>query len=168
MDKVRYIGQYQCYHIGADIVSAKQKQRGYIMVKFDATKFHTLSETTPRQRFKHEVEDILSHVRHLFTPRPHVGWIKCRPNILGVAVDLDRVGCMTLMSLVRFEKRTPYGDIDVAVYDDMTLREVIASWEENDGKASINAVYPGSIEAGCKQLGWISEPDDEEEWDSYI
>ena len=138
------------------------------MVKFDASKFRLQPEPTPRQKFKHEAEDILFNVRHLSTPRPRVGWIKCRPNILGVAVDLDKVGCMTLMSLVPFEKRAPYGDIDVAVYPDLSLREVIASWEADDGKASCLASYPGSIKAGCKQLGWISEPDDEEEWEGYM
>ena len=137
------------------------------MEKFNAETFKT-TDPTPRQRFKYEVEDILCHVRNLSTPRPRVGWIKGYPNVLGVAADLDKVGCMTIISLVPFEKRAPYGDIDVAVYPDMSLQEVIASWEANDGKAGWFAAYPSSIEAGCKQLGWIAEPDDEEEWDSYI
>lgn len=137
------------------------------MVKFDASKFKLAPEPTARKKFKYEVEDILCHVRHL-SPRPRVGWIKSHPHVLGVAPDLDTVGCMTLVALVPFEKRAPYGDIDVAVYDDMTLREVIASWEADDDVASANAIYPGSIEAGCRQLGWIAEPDDEEEWEGYM
>ena len=137
------------------------------MVKFDASKFKLAPEPTPRKKFKYEVEDILSHVRNLAT-RPRVGWIRERPHVLGVAPDLDTVGCMTLVALVPFEKRAPYGDIDAAVYPDLSLREVIASWEADDGKASCLASYPGSIKAGCKQLGWISEPDDEEEWEGYM
>lgn len=138
------------------------------MVKFDASKFRTLPDPTPRDRFKYEAEDILSHVRNLAT-RPRVGWIKGHPNVLGVAPDLDTVGCMTIVSTASsYEERTPYGDMDVAVYDDMSLREVLASWAANDDVASANAIYPGSIEAGCKLLGWISEPSEEEVWDRYI
>lgn len=138
------------------------------MVKFDASKFRTLPDPTPRKRFRYEVEDIIAHIRSLST-RPRVGWIKGHQDVLGVAPDLDTVGCMTVMcSAPSYEEREPYGGIDVAIYDDMTLREVIASWESNDDKASCLAAYPGSIEAGCRQLGWIVEPDDEELWDSYI
>lgn len=137
------------------------------MVKFDASKFVTTPEPSARQKFKHEVEDILCHVRGL-SIRPRVGWIKGHKDVLGVAPDLDTVGCMTVISLVTFERRAPYDDIDVAVYPGMSLREVLASWEADDGKASCLASYPGSIEAGCRQLGWIVESSDEEVWDSYI
>lgn len=133
------------------------------MEKFNAATFKTTLELTAWQKFKYEVEDILSHVRHLSTPQPRVGWIKGHPNVLGVAVDLDKVGCMTLMALVPFEKRASYGDIDVAVYPDMSLRDVIVSWEARDGAAAVNAVYPGSIARGCERLGWIAEPDDDDE-----
>lgn len=135
------------------------------MVKFDASKFVTTPEPSPRKQFRFEVEDSLHHIRDL-KPGLRVGWIKGHPNVLGVAPDLDTVGCMTLVSLVPLEKREPYGDIDIAVYQDMSLREVIASWEARDGEAEINATYHGTITQGCDWLGWISEPADD--WDSYI
>ena len=137
------------------------------MVKFDASKFKTTTDPTPRQKFKYEVEDILRHVRNL-KPNLRVGWIRERPHVLAIAPDRETVGCMTIMSTApSYEEREPYGNIDVAVYD-MSLQEVIDSWECNDGAAAVNAAYPGSIERGCKWLGWISEPNEEEEWDSYI
>lgn len=137
------------------------------MVKFDVSKFKLAPELTARQKFKCEVEDILHHIRNL-KPVLRVGWIRERPYVLGVAVDRNTVGCMTIMSTApSYEDREPYGDIDVAVYD-MSLQEVIDSWESNDGAAAVNAAYPGSIARGCDWLGWISEPDDKEEWDSYI
>ena len=133
------------------------------MEKFNAATFKTTLELTAWQKFKYEVEDILFHMRHLSTPRPRVGWIKGYPNVLGVAVDLDKVGCMTIISFVPFEKRAPYGDIDVAVYPDMSLRDVVVSWGARDGAAAVNAVYAGSIARGCERLGWIAEPDDDDE-----
>lgn len=138
------------------------------MVKFDASKFVTAPERTARQKFKYEVEDILAHVRNL-APVLRVGWLKERPYILAVAVDRNTVGCMTVISTApSWEDREPYGDMDVAVYPDMTLQDVVNSWEANDYTASANARYPGCITRGCEWLGWISEPTDDEEWDSYI
>lgn len=136
------------------------------MVKFDPSKFKLVSEPTPRKKFKYEVEDILSHVRNLAI-RPRVGWIRERPYVLAIAVDRNTVGCMTVRSTAAWGERESYGDMDVAVHG-MTLQDVIDSWEANDGKASVNAAYPGSITRGCEWLGWISEPDDDEEWDGYI
>lgn len=138
------------------------------MVKFDASKFKLAPEMAPRKQFKHEVEDILSHVQNLST-RPRVGWIRERPYILAVALDRETVGCMTVVSTApSWEEREPYGDIDVAVYPEMSLQEVIDSWESNDGAASANARYPGCITRGCEWLGWISEPNDVGEWEGYI
>lgn len=138
------------------------------MAKFDASKFVTAPEMTPQKQFKYEVEDILRHVKNL-KPGLRVGWVRERPHVIVIAVDRNTVGCMTVISTAAWGERTPYGDIDVAVYDDMSLREVIASWEANDDRAAANAIYPGSIEAGCRQLDWIVEPDDDEEfWDGYI
>ena len=137
------------------------------MVKFDASKFKTTPDRTARQQFKYEVEDILRHIRNL-KPNLRVGWLRERPHVIAIAHDRETVGCMTIVSTApSYEERTPYGDIDVAVYD-LTLQDVVDSWELNDGKAAVNAAYPGSIARGCEWLGWISEPDDEEEWDSYM
>ena len=137
------------------------------MVKFDASKFRLQPEPTARQKFKYEVEDILCHVRNLAT-RPRVGWIRERPYVLAVAVDRNTVGCMTIVSTApSWEEREPYGDIDVAVYPDMSLQEVVDSWGANDYKTSANARYPGCITRGCEWLGWLSEPD-EEEWGGYM
>ena len=131
------------------------------MEKFNAATFKTNPEMTPQKQFKHEVEDILHHVWNL-KPGLRVGWVRERPYVIAIAFDRNTVGCMTVISTAAWGEREPYGDIDVAVYDDMTLQEVIASWEADDGVASVNAIYPGSIKAGCKRLGWIAGPDDEE------
>lgn len=136
------------------------------MEKFNAATFKTTPDPSARKRFMYEVEDILHHIRNL-KPVLRVGWIRERPYVLGVAVDRETVGCMTIRSTAPWEEREPYGDMDVAVYD-LTLQEVIDSWEAGDGVASVNAAYPESIARGCAWLGWISEPDDEEEWEGYM
>lgn len=133
------------------------------MEKFNAATFKTTLELTAWQKLKYEVEDILHHVRNL-KPGLRVGWIKGHHDTLGIATDLDTVGCMTVMTTApSYKEREPYGDIDVAVYPDMSLRDVIVSWGARDGAAAVNAVYPGSIARGCERLGWIAEPDDDYE-----
>lgn len=136
------------------------------MVKFDASKFVTAPEMSPRKQFRFEVESLLRHVRNL-KPGLRVGWLREKPYVIAIAFDRETVGCMTVLSTAAWGERESYGDMDVAVYD-MSLQEVIDSWKANDGVASVNAAYPGSITQGCKWLGWISEPTDEEEWDGYI
>lgn len=137
------------------------------MVKFDASKFVTAPEMSPRKQFLYEVEDILRHVRGL-KPGLRVGWLREKPYVIAIALNRETVGCMTVLSTAAWGEREPYGDMDVTVYPNATLQDVVDSWEAGDGVASVKAAYPGSITMGCKWLGWIVEPDDEELWDSYI
>lgn len=138
------------------------------MVKFDASKFVTNTDRTARAQFKYEVEDILHHIRNL-SPGLRVGWLREKPYVLAIAFDRETVGCMTVTSTApSWEEREPYRDIDVAIYHDLSLQDVVDSWEAVDNVASSNVTYPGSIAMGCEWLGWITKPTDEEEWDSYI
>ena len=69
--------------------------------------------------------------------------IKRLPWLVGIARGLDFPGCMTVRKIK--------GDLDVAVYPDMTLREVINSFTSNDGVASVNCCYFDTLEkaAAC-------------------
>lgn len=55
--------------------------------------------------------------------------IKDLPWLIGIAKSLDTVGCMTIR------------DGDIAVYPSLSLREVIASFKNNDGVAAVNCRY---------------------------
>lgn len=61
--------------------------------------------------------------------------IKSFPGLLGIARDRNTKGCLTLRD---------YGDI--AVYPDMSMKEVIDSFKAKDGAAECNAIYTETLE----------------------
>ena len=70
--------------------------------------------------------------------------IKKFPWLLGVAKSLDTVGCLTI-------REVGDGD-DIAVYPELSLREVINSFANEDGVASVNCYYVQSIAKAAKIL----------------
>lgn len=70
--------------------------------------------------------------------------IKKFPWLLGVARDLDTVGCITIREID--------GVDDIAVYPDLSLREVINSFSNKDGVASVNCYYVKTISKAAKIL----------------
>lgn len=61
--------------------------------------------------------------------------IKSFPGLLGIARDHNTKGCLTLRD---------HGDI--AVYPDMSIREVIDSFKAKDGAAECSAIYKETLE----------------------
>lgn len=70
--------------------------------------------------------------------------IKKFPWLLGVARDLDTPGCLTI-------REVGDGD-DIAVYPELSLREVINSFSNKDGIADVNCYYVQSIAKAAKIL----------------
>lgn len=66
------------------------------------------------------------------------------PHLLGVAKDLDTPGCLTIRDI--------NGQDDIAVYPDLTLREVINSFSAKDGVAAVNCYYVKTIKKAARIL----------------
>ena len=72
--------------------------------------------------------------------------IKKLPWLIGIAKDLNTPGCMTI-------RKTNYGSgMDIAVYSDLTLREVIDSFVNDDGKAVANCAYFDTLKEAADNL----------------
>lgn len=70
--------------------------------------------------------------------------IKKFQYLLGVAKDLDIPGCLTIRDI--------NGQDDIAVYPDLTLREVIDSFSAKDGVAAVNCYYVKTIKEASRIL----------------
>ena len=70
--------------------------------------------------------------------------IKKFPWLLGVARDLDTVGCLTIREID--------GVDDIAVYPCLSLREVINSFSNKDGIADVNCYYVKTISRAAEIL----------------
>lgn len=70
--------------------------------------------------------------------------IKKFQYLLGVAKDLDTPGCLTVRDI--------NGQDDIAVYPDLTLREVIDSFSNHDVVAEMNCYYVKTIREAAKIL----------------
>ena len=72
--------------------------------------------------------------------------IKQLPWLVGIAKDLDTIGCMTV-------RETGSGSgMDIAVYPDLTLREVIDSFVNDDGIAAVNCAYFDTLKEAAAYL----------------
>ena len=72
--------------------------------------------------------------------------IKQLPWLVGIAKDLDTKGCMT----VRETKRG--SGMDIAVYPDLSLKEVIDSFVADDKVAVFNCAYFDTLEEAADYL----------------
>lgn len=70
--------------------------------------------------------------------------IKKFQYLLGVAKDLDTPGCLTIRDI--------NGQDDIAVYPDLTLREVIDSFSTKDSVAAANCYYVETIKEASRIL----------------
>lgn len=68
--------------------------------------------------------------------------IKDVPGILGIARDRDTKGCLTFRIV----------DGNVAVYPEMSIRDVAASLRDGDGVAAANAIYKQTFSAAEARL----------------
>lgn len=72
--------------------------------------------------------------------------IKQLPWLVGIAKDLDTKGCMTVR-----ETKSGSG-MDIAVYPDLALREVIDSFVNDDGVAVANCAYFDTLQEAAAYL----------------
>ena len=70
--------------------------------------------------------------------------IKQLPWLVGIARDLTTVGCMTV--------RDVKGNMDIAVYPCLSLKEVIDSFVNDDGVAAVNCKYFNNLKAAAAYL----------------
>ena len=70
--------------------------------------------------------------------------IKKFPWLVGVARDLTTVGCMTVREI--------NGNMDIAVYPCLSLKEVIDSFANKDHVASVNCKYFNNFKAAARFL----------------
>lgn len=72
--------------------------------------------------------------------------IKQLPWLIGIAKDLDTKGCMTVLETKRGS------GMDIAVYPDLSLKEVINSFVNDDGVAAYNCMYFNNLKAAAAYL----------------
>ena len=72
--------------------------------------------------------------------------IKQLPWLIGIAKDLNTIGCMTIR-----ETKTGSG-MDIAVYPDLSLKEVINSFVNDDGVAVCSCKYFNNLKAAAAYL----------------
>ena len=70
--------------------------------------------------------------------------IKQLPWLVGIARGLTTVGCMTV--------RDVKGNMDIAVYPCLSLKEVIDSFANDDGVAEVNCKYFNNLKAAAAYL----------------
>ena len=70
--------------------------------------------------------------------------IKQLPWLVGIARDLTTVGCMTV--------REVKGNMDIAVYPCLSLKEVIDSFVNDDGVAAVNCEYFDTLKDAARFL----------------
>ena len=70
--------------------------------------------------------------------------IKQLPWLVGIARDLTTVGCMTV--------REVKGNMDIAVYPCLSLKEVIDSFVNDDGVAAVNCKYFDNLNGAARFL----------------
>ena len=72
--------------------------------------------------------------------------IKQLPWLVGIAKDLDTIGCMTV-------RETKQGSgMDIAVYPDLSLKEVIDSFVADDMVAAANCAYFDTLKEAAAYL----------------
>lgn len=72
--------------------------------------------------------------------------IKQLPWLVGIAKDLDTKGCMTI-------RETKQGSgMDIAVYPNLSLKEVIDSFVANDSVAAFNCAYYSTLKEAAAYL----------------
>lgn len=74
----------------------------------------------------------------------HCRKLKKFPWLLGVAKDLDTVGCLTVRKIA--------GVDDIAVYPHLSLHEVIDSFSSDDNIAACNCYYVKTIAEAARIL----------------
>ena len=72
--------------------------------------------------------------------------IKQLPWLIGIAKDLNTIGCMTIR-----ETKTGSG-MDIAVYPDLSLKEVIDSFVAKDSVAAFNCAYYSTLKEAAAYL----------------
>ena len=72
--------------------------------------------------------------------------IKQLPWLVGIAKDLDTIGCMTVLETKRGS------GMDIAVYPDLSLKEVINSFVNDDGVAVCSCNYFNNLKAAAAYL----------------
>ena len=70
--------------------------------------------------------------------------IKQLPWLVGIARDLTTVGCMTV--------RDVKGNMDIAVYPCLSLKEVIDSFVNDDSVAAANCAYFNNLKSAAAYL----------------